>query len=370
MLRFILISLILIIPVAIYLYFYIRRAVCFYSRQERKRWITVLSAITAAALAVLSMNIFSTGAMVILHLAVISLCMELLNLILNKTAGKKRKLKRWTCIYRCGLIPVIITAVILGYGYFHMNDVRKKEYTISTEKKLRSQGYKIALITDLHFGTTMDKEKLREHCAEISKEKPDIVLLGGDIVDDRTSKSEMEEAFETLSAVSNELGIYYVYGNHDRAFYTSSPAFTAEELRDTITGQGITILEDNTAAVGDDIILTGRQDRGYSAGGGRKSTEELLRGADKSKFLLLLDHQPSELKENAQAGVDLQLSGHTHGGQIWPVGLIIDLLGFGELNYGYEQIGSGQFIVSSGIAGWGYPIRTGAQSEYVIVNLR
>lgn len=368
MLRFLVISLLLMTVVAIYLFFYIRRAVCFYSGQGKQRWITVVSVIAAVVFSGCAINVFGMGALILLHVASVAVCMDALNLLLKKTAGKNRPLKTWSAVYRCGLVPLMVTALILGYGYFHMRDVCRTEYAVSVEKPLREEGYKIALITDLHYPTTMEEHRLEKYCGQISKQKPDIVLLGGDIVDERTSRNDMEKAFSALGKISNQFGIYYVYGNHDKALYANNPPFTPEQLEQAIKAQGIKTLCDETVDINGEILLTGRRDRSESSG--RAGTAQLLRGKDKRKCLLLLDHQPAELKENAGAGIDLQLSGHTHGGQIWPVGLIIDVLGFGELNYGYKKIASSQFLVSSGIAGWGYPIRTGARSEYVIVNVK
>ena len=122
----------------------------------------------------------------------------------------------------------------------------------------------------------------------------------------------------------------------------------------------------------DEFVLGGRMDLSYSRrddGFPRNSTKTIFSEKNQKAFILLLDHQPVDLKENEEAGVDLQLSGHTHGGQIWPIGLISDLLGFGELNYGYKKSGNFQVIVSSGIGGWGYPIRTGCHSEYLMVTV-
>ena len=96
----------------------------------------------------------------------------------------------------------------------------------------------------------------------------------------------------------------------------------------------------------------------------------LLEGESGEGFHILADHQPNSLKDNALAGYDLMLSGHTHAGQIWPVGLLTELFGRDTRNYGYERIGGMDLIVSSGIAGWGYPFRTGKHCEYVIVRIR
>ena len=117
------------------------------------------------------------------------------------------------------------------------------------------------------------------------------------------------------------------------------------------------------------MAIAGRKDRSSYLLDGRVDAGTLLGNTDKDDFLILADHQPVELEENRRAGYDLQISGHTHGGQIWPVGLICDVLGFGEVNYGALKMDSMQVIVSSGIAGWGYPVRTGHHSEYVIVDI-
>ena len=103
---------------------------------------------------------------------------------------------------------------------------------------------------------------------------------------------------------------------------------------------------------------------------GRASIEALAAKAGTGNFLLLLDHQPVDLADNARAGIDLELSGHTHGGQIWPMGILSKLTGVNEEYYGIHQIGDFQVIVSSGMAGWGYPVRTEGSSEYVVVNIR
>ena len=101
----------------------------------------------------------------------------------------------------------------------------------------------------------------------------------------------------------------------------------------------------------------------------RTDLEELTENIEPDKMRILLDHQPGDLKENEQAGIDLQISGHTHAGQIWPTGQLMELMGINEINYGYRKMGNLQVIVSSGMAGWGYPIRTGGHCEYVMIQV-
>lgn len=361
--------LIVMIPVGVFFYFYYRRTLLFWSRREENRGIRIVSILLAVCTVAASANMFYTPALVFLHVGAVQLVWQLLYLLIRKIKADwvkdKSVLDR---VYRCGLVPWLVMAVILSYGYFHMKDVNKKEYSIATEKEVAG-GYKIAMLSDLHFGTTMNVSKLKEYCAQISAEKPDFIALCGDIVDERTTKEEMAEAMKILGSMTSTYGTYYVFGNHDSAQYASNPPFTTEDLKQQLTANGIRILSDEVININENLVLAGRLDRGFAGKGNRKTAEEILNGIDKNKYIVLLDHQPVEFSENAKSGVDLQLSGHTHGGQIWPVGLISDLLGFGELNYGEKAIDKFHVIVSSGIAGWGYPIRTGSDSEYLVIHI-
>lgn len=358
----------LVIPVGVYLFYYLRRSAESCHLNIERRTAKAVLIILSAVLVIPAANIWGFWAVVILHWFGFALCMEILNGIVRKAQGRAKK-NMWIHVYRSGLAPVLATAVVLGYGYWNMGNIVETSYTVETQKAIRSEGYRLAMISDLHFGTTMGKEKLKEYCLRIEETAPDLVVLCGDIVDERTTMGQMQEAFETLSSISSPLGIFYIYGNHDPSHYSSDPNFTAAELEETIRSNGIQILADETVRVSEDMTIAGRKDRSSYLMDGRVDAGTLLANADRDDFLILADHQPVELTENRKAGYDLQISGHTHGGQIWPVGLICDVLGFGELNYGYLKMDSMQVIVSSGIAGWGYPVRTGHHSEYVIVDI-
>ena len=366
---YIIISSLLLISAGVYLYFYFMRTAVFWNKGKKIKRINLITAILACISSICSINLFGLGALIILHIVGIALFIELLNLMyLFITRFRYTKKTIWNNIYRCGLIPFIITGIVLSYGYFSMENVKETDYTIYTEKAIRQQGYRIAMIADLHFGTTMDEEKLEKYAKEIEEKKPDMVVLCGDIVDQRTTLSQMEGAAKVLGNIKSRYGTFYVYGNHDKSF-GSNGNFSEQQLRNNLTNNGITVLEDEIKKVNGEFTIIGRKDKGFSSEHNRKTSEELLNNADKQNFLLLLDHQPSGLKENSTSGMDLQLSGHTHGGQIWPVGLLNGTFKIGELNYGYKKIDKSQFIVSSGIAGWGYPIRTGSKSEYVIIDI-
>ncbi|MDO4299400.1 MAG: metallophosphoesterase [Lachnospiraceae bacterium] len=246
-----------------------------------------------------------------------------------------------------------------------MTQVIKTEYQIVTDKNVGN--YKLVLITDTHYDTIQDTNVLKQKIAEINQESPDLVILGGDIVEEDTSKKAMEEVFQVLGGLESTYGIYYVYGNHDRQPYTEHRSYTDQELEDAISGNGITILADSYQEINEDLILAGREDAKWGNHSGRASVEELLADVDREKYIIVADHQPIEAKENDAQGVDLELSGHTHAGQIWPIGIISELTGI--LNYGKYQQGNCQIIVSSGFTGWGYPVRTQEHCEYVVIHI-
>ncbi len=409
--RYIGIFALLLIPIGIYIFFFIRRTLNFWVRKlqslqdSRKGRIIyyVLLALLTALIMYMCVNVFSMSSMIILHILASSAVIEIVNIIVKRIykATKKNHEKSdtkedtedikqesskpggnsknqtgkkiWNVIYRSGLLPLVITAFIMIYGTANMGNVVEKDYTIYTKKQIRSEGYTIVLVSDLHLGNSMDADKLKDVFVEIEQTQPDMIVLCGDIFDEQSKYTEMQKAAKIFGEAQSTYGTFYVYGNHDRASYRRNADFTPKQLEECFNSNGIQILTDDIYKINDEFTIIGREDARFAGmlgeTGGRESISELIGGVDSEDFILVLDHQPVEFEANISAGVDLQLSGHTHGGQIWPVGLISDLLGFGELNYGYKQIDDFQVIVSSGISGWGYPIRTGSQSEYVVVKV-
>lgn len=358
------------ILLSIYLFYYIARALHSVKIDVQKKSTKLIVIALIVIIMYYSLRDFGPGLIVILHIIVIGILMDLLNYLL-KILGKRKEIvfPRWSRVYESGIIPIILATIIVGYGYWNMSHIVEKDYKIYTNKEIRPEGYRVAMISDLHYGTVMNREKLEAACKSIEEANPDIVVLCGDIVDEKTELNQMKEAIEILGDIKSQYGVFYVYGNHDDAKYSSIPSYTKEDLKNELISNGIHVLADESYDINDDLVIIGREDEGFSKDEPRKSGEELLIGIDKNKFLLLLDHQPSDLQENSSLGYNLQLSGHTHNGQIWPVGLMDELFKFNELEYGYKKIGDYQIIVSSGISGWNYPIRTGSRSEYLIIDI-
>lgn len=298
--------------------------------------------------------------MVALHLAAFFILADAVNFLVRCFSRKSSP--KWQHLYGSGVLPLLLVACVMLYGSINMNQVVQTDYTITTHKTIRAEGYRVAFLSDTHYGTVQDKAVLQASIRQINAQEPDIVVLGGDIVEEGTSLEEMQEVFYHLGCLDAPLGIYFVYGNHDRQADSKNRSYTDEELIAAIENNGITILEDETQLVGGELLLIGRADAAWDQQSTRKEIRELLLPEQEDLFLLTLDHQPLEAEENAAAGVDLMLSGHTHAGQIFPVGYLTEWTG--GMNYGLYQTGNCQSIVSSGFAGWGYGIRTQGYCEF------
>lgn len=168
------------IPVGIYNYFYLKRMAKFWNINTEKRAVRIGIIMLDLCLVALSVNVWGMGALIVLHVIAISVCMELVNLIC-------KRYRRWSYVYQSGLVPILLAAVILVCGYWNMRNVVEMDYKVYTDKNIRDKGYRVAMIADLHYGTTMNQEKLYKYCDTITKQNPDMVVLCGDIVDESTT---------------------------------------------------------------------------------------------------------------------------------------------------------------------------------------
>ena len=174
-------------------------------------------------------------------------------------------------------------------------------------------------------------------------------------------------ACEALGALETTYGVYYAFGNHDKGYF--GPAYrgySGADLVAELERNGVTVLQDETVLLGGQFYLIGRQDRSQP---GRASMEELTAGLDRDRYSIVLDHQPYEYDAQAASGVDLVLSGHTHGGQLFPFHRFGEWLGMDAKIYGLERRENTDFIVTSGISDWTIQFKTGCRSEYVVVDV-
>lgn len=335
-----------------------KRFFSFFGEQFVRKWKVVIF-FFSYFLAFCTMNIFSSLGIFLLHFLVFSLVWDGVSLLLKKY----RNHKFFSFLFKSSLIPLCLTLTFFLYGYFNIRNIVETRYEVSTSKI--SSSLRILFLSDAHYGTVLHRGSLEKLKEDVKEQNIDVLILGGDLVDENTTKEEMNEIFEILGSIPSTYGTYFVYGNHDRQKYIKEKAFSSEELNEAFLKNHITQVVDENISLRDDIVLVGREDKGEK----RKNSEDLLKNIDPSKYIILVDHQPISYEENEKLGVDLMLSGHTHAGQIFPAGYFIRLFHMADLWYGKKTLNNMNAFVSSGLAGWGYPIRTEEHSEYVIVDL-
>ena len=293
---------------------------------------------------------------VFLHLLIFFLLSGLIVRIV-KAVTKKDFAVNWQ-----GWSALLAAVVYLSVGYYLCMNVWQTDYTLYTDKL--SEKVRIAVFADSHIGTTFDGEGFTEHIEAIKKQFPDIVLIPGDYVDDSTSRADMVRACEALGSIDAKYGVWFAFGNHDKGYY-SGRDFTADDLVNELEKNGVRVLEDEIEYTGG-LCVIGRAD---ASTGARKEMSELLGAVDTDKYIIVLDHEPSDYENQTGSAADLVVSGHTHGGQVIPLGYIGELLGMNDMIYGHKRIENTDFVVTSGISDWAFWFKTGTKSEYVIIEL-
>jgi len=251
-----------------------------------------------------------------------------------------------------------IVALILVGGILAAVHPRVRRLDLTIEKKAGTlERLNIVMVSDIHLGAFYGDGHLKKIVAKINGLKPDIVLLAGDIVDMVVSPGEEDKMVVTLQAIQASLGVFAVTGNHE--YYGG----LAKNLA-YLSKAKVVVLQDEFAKIDEAFYLVGRKDRSASRmGNDRKPLGEIMRRMDKSLPIFLMDHQPFHLEEAEQSGVDLQVSGHTHAGQLFPINLFNQRMY--EQNWGYWRRGKTQYYITCGVGTWGMPVRTGSVSEIV-----
>lgn len=260
------------------------------------------------------------------------------------------------------LITYVLTAIILLAGYYNARVPVVREVTIDLNKPLVNSPQKLVLVSDIHLGLTISKKKLQKMVSLVNQQHADVVLLAGDVFDEDLGPVIENNLGDLLKTLEAKHGVYAILGNHE--FYGN-----AGEAQKYMEAHNITVLRDSVAVLPNGITLAGREDLTYEqmSGNSRAKLNQLLSDVDKSKPVVVMDHQPADLQEPASNNVDLQVSGHTHNGQMWPFNYITSALF--EISKGYRKINGSHFYVSSGYGTWGPPIRTNSRSEIIVLNL-
>jgi len=254
-------------------------------------------------------------------------------------------------------ILFVFSAAVVIIGSVHYNTIRVKEYQVDVPRRSAViKHLKIAMAADFHLGQITGKQFLEKFTAKINSLHPDILLIPGDIVEGHRNDGEQSEFTRLFRQVKAKYGVYASPGNHE--------SHGRNNKLDFFANAGINLLADTFVVIDNSFCLVGRNDRHSN---NRKPIEELLDKIPDHLPVIVLDHRPTELEPVSKHGVDIQLSGHTHYGQLFPFNYIIKNLY--ELSWGYKKIRDTHFFVTSGIQVWGPPVRTAGNSEIMVINV-
>ena len=264
------------------------------------------------------------------------------------------KFRTWSGIFIFG---AIIGVMIIGNVRF--NNPKVVNIDIQSSRPTQNKEVKIVALSDIHLGTSIDKKRLKKYVDLVNSQHPDMVLIGGDLIDRSLKPVIAQKMDEELRQLRAPFGVFAVEGNHEH-FGEGGKAVT-----DFFEQSNITLIQDSTILINDEFYLVGREDHINSK---RLSINQILNSTDPSKPRILLDHQPYNLSEAEQNDIDFQFSGHTHKGQFFPINLVVNMIF--EQGYGYLQKGNTHYYISSGLGIWGPQYRIGSQSEVVVVKFR
>ncbi len=349
---------------SVYLNYFFKRMFAFFSKEKPKLFTICFGLVVAALLVSTYFNSLGTATIVFGYFALFCLLFDLLGLVYRRRFPKSSVMKH---LYFGGIPAFFITAAVMVLGAINGFHVVMTEYDVPTDKTVENGALNIVFIADVHMGVSITKENIEGYCAEIEALNPDIVLLGGDLFDERTTQEEVEVACRAFGNLSSKYGTYFVWGNHegDVAAVIGAEPENVAFVRENVLQNGIHILEDETVLIDDSFYLVGRWDA--DVGASPMPAQQLMQGLDQEKPIIVLEHKPIDVETMADLGADLYLSGHTHGGQIPPIGFFESFIYDGV--YGMEQVGDCTMIITSGMGTWNSPIRLGSVSEYVVIHL-
>lgn len=266
--------------------------------------------------------------------------------------------------FRLGLGVFGLASVIVIAGHINALWINVREIPLTISKPVSgAKEVKILMASDLHLGALIGERREKRLLEIVQDQKPDMVLLCGDLVDGEIAPVLRKNLGRHIQEIQTPLGVYAISGNHE---YIGGIDKTLPYLQSI----NIRVLMDEVVTLPNGIQLVGRIDysgRGFS-GNGRKELKELLDSVDRSKPVIVMNHQPYHLEEASNEQVDLHLSGHTHHGQLWPVNFVTKAIF--ELSWGYLKKENTHFYVSSGFGSWGPSVRVGNRPEVVVFTLK
>ena len=259
--------------------------------------------------------------------------------------------------YSFGLsLTAVVLLLVYGYVNYRHPDIRHMDITLN--KPLQGKPIKVVAISDVHLGNGTRKAQLQQFVQQINAQEPDLIIIGGDLIDDSLIPLYQQKMAEELNRLKAPMGIYMAPGNHE---YISGIEQCKQFLKDT----PIQLLCDSVVTLPNGLQIIARDDRSNRH---RLPITQLMKQADPTKPTLLLDHQPYEIARKDSLGIDIQFSGHTHHGQVWPMSLLVENMY--EQSHGYRKWTHSHVYVSSGLSLWGPPFRIGTDSDMGVFTIQ
>ncbi|MDD3277930.1 MAG: metallophosphoesterase [Lachnospiraceae bacterium] len=311
---------------------------------------------------------------VMLYIILVVVVADILRLILKhcKKVNQEKLRSRKTFVVAGAFCIFLISAVSI-YGAINARVVRTTDYEVTVNKSAGDmKDLKVVLTADLHLGYNIGSRQMERMVKQINAKDPDLVVIAGDIFDNEyEALDDPDRLISILKSIKSKYGVYACYGNHDIqekilagfTFASDKKKVSAPEMDEFLEKANITLLRDEYVLIDNSFYLYGRPDaerlgRGIDK---RKTPAEITAELDQTKPILVIDHEPKELQELADAGVDIDLCGHTHDGQLFPGNLTIKFMW--ENACGYLKKGNMHNIVTSGVGLFGPNMRVGTKSE-------
>ena len=304
---------------------------------------------------------------------------DLLRLIAKHTKLKNTLLFSRGSVISIGSVVVACAVATCLYGIFNARNIKVNEYSVTVNKSCGSDKHlKAVLVADLHMGYAIGVDHITNMVEKINQQDADIVIIAGDIFDNSYDGMDDPEGIKAqLRSIKSKYGVYAVYGNHDIdekilmgfTFDWGGKQLHSEKMTNFMKECNIKLINDESVLINDEFYLVGRRDtdKPGTEDGTRAEISELTKDLDKTKPIFVLSHEPDELQKTADAGADIDFSGHTHDGQLFPGNLTIGL--FWENPCGMIKKDNMYSIVTSGVGVYGTFMRVGTDAEICSIDI-
>lgn len=304
---------------------------------------------------------------------------DLLRLIAKHTKLKNTLLFSRGSVISIGSVVVACAVATCLYGIFNARNIKVNEYSVTVNKSCGSDKHlKAVLVADLHMGYAIGVDHITNMVEKINQQDADIVIIAGDIFDNSYDGMDDPEGIKAqLRSIKSKYGVYAVYGNHDIdekilmgfTFDWGGKQLHSKKMTNFMKECNIKLINDESVLINDEFYLVGRRDtdKPGTEDGTRAEISELTKDLDKTKPIFVLSHEPDELQKTADAGADIDFSGHTHDGQLFPGNLTIGL--FWENPCGMIKKDNMYSIVTSGVGVYGTFMRVGTDAEICSVDI-